>query len=198
MPQIETSVGEVYNYSDDNKSFNGAFKDDDAGSVMQAYVFISRVWHRAANTGHSDMGITDADLIETEAKLGMMDLETTIGVMKEVLLMHEHDQNFPHGVLDNIKLFINDPDVLANPEQHQDLIREMKLEAILVTENSPYAEVRAVVDNTDDPDMPVGTFRAWFIGLLFVIGGAFINQLFSIRQPAITVTANVAQVLACK
>jgi hypothetical protein len=144
------------------------------------------------------MAITDQDLQETEAKLGNMDLETTIAVMREVLLMHEHDQNFPHGVLDNIKVFINDPDVLANPEQHQELIREMKLEAILVTENSPYAEVRAVVDNTDDPETPVGTFRAWFIGILFVIGGAFINQLFAVRQPAISVTANVAQVLACK
>jgi hypothetical protein len=33
------------------------------------------------------------------------------------------------------------------------------------------------------------------IGLLFVVGLAFINQLFSIRQPPITVQANVAQLL---
>lgn len=146
----------------------------------------------------SDLAITDQDLQDVEAKLGNMDLETTHAIMKEVLLMHQHDQNFPQGVLDNIKNFINNPDVLANPDQHEKLIREMKLEAILVTENSPYEIVRAVVDNTDDPEMPVGTFRAWFIGILFVIGGAFINQLFSIRQPTISVTANVAQVLACK
>jgi OPT family oligopeptide transporter len=34
------------------------------------------------------------------------------------------------------------------------------------------------------------------IGLLFTVGLAFINQLFSIRQPSITVQANVAQLLA--
>jgi hypothetical protein len=118
--------------------------------------------------------------------------------MREVYLMHEYDQNFPYAVMENIKVFINHPEIIASPEKHHELIREMKLEAILVTENSPYAEVRAVVDNTDDPSMPVSTLRAWFIGILFVVGGSFINQLFAVRQPAITVTSNVAQVLACE
>lgn len=72
----------------------------------------------------------------------------------------------------------------------------MKLEAALITVNSPYAEVRAVVDNHDDENIPCGTIRAWAIGIWFVVILAFINQLFSIRQPAITVQANVAQLLA--
>jgi OPT family oligopeptide transporter len=66
----------------------------------------------------------------------------------------------------------------------------------LITINSPYAEVRAVVDNHDDVNTPCGTIRAWVIGLTFAILLGFINQLFSIRQPAITVGANVAQLLA--
>jgi len=145
-----------------------------------------------------DLKITEEDLEEIETKLGSMTLDATMDIMRQVLLLHEHDQNFPGAVLQKIKFFTQDEDVVANPAMHAELIREMKLEAILVTENSPYAEVRAVVDNTDDVDLPVGTPRAWFIGLLFVIGGAFINQLFAVRQPAITVTANVAQLLACK
>lgn len=36
----------------------------------------------------------------------------------------------------------------------------MKLEAALITVNSPYAEVRAVVDNHDDVNIPCGTIRA--------------------------------------
>jgi hypothetical protein len=35
------------------------------------------------------------------------------------------------------------------------------------------------------------------LGLFFVIIGAFINQLFDIRQPKIAVEANVAQLLIC-
>jgi OPT family oligopeptide transporter len=97
-----------------------------------------------------------------------------------------------------MKAFLNNQDILDNPDKHADLIHEMKLEAILVSENSPYAEVRAVVDNDDDPNTPSLTLRVWFIGTIFVIGGAFINQLFSIRQPAITVGANVAQLLSCE
>ena len=62
-------------------------------------------------------------------------------------------------------------------------------------QNSPYAEVRAVVDNHDDPSIPAGTFRAWFIGVIFVAVGSFINQFFSIRYPGITVGSNVAQLL---
>ena len=38
-------------------------------------------------------------------------------------------------------------------------------------QNSPYAEVRAVVDNHDDIAMPASTFRAWFIGTIFVVAG---------------------------
>lgn len=72
----------------------------------------------------------------------------------------------------------------------------MKLEAALITNNSPYAEVRAVVDNKDDPTMPVSTIRAWTIGIIFSIFLAFVNQLFSIRQPAIRFDTNVAQLLA--
>jgi len=75
-----------------------------------------------------------------------------------------------------------------------------------------------VVDNHDDPTIPASTFRAWLIGTIFVAAGyvdrrgilqtsahmfnhrlpyrTFINQFFSIRQPGITVSANVAQLLA--
>ena len=72
----------------------------------------------------------------------------------------------------------------------------MKLEAALITNNSPYAEVRAVVDNHDDPSTPCSTVRAWTIGLFFSFFLAFINQLFSIRQPAISIESNVVQLLA--
>jgi len=72
----------------------------------------------------------------------------------------------------------------------------MKLEAALITNNSPYSEVRAVVSNKDDPSAPCSTIRAWTIGIFFSVFLAFINQLFSIRQPPINIDSNVAQLLA--
>ena len=63
------------------------------------------------------------------------------------------------------------------------------------TQNSPYAEVRAVVDNHDDPNLSASTFRSWVIGILFAAAGGFINQFFSIRYPNIGVGSEVAQLL---
>ncbi|KAG9032036.1 hypothetical protein FRB95_001988 [Tulasnella sp. JGI-2019a] len=36
-------------------------------------------------------------------------------------------------------------------------------------DDSPYPEVRSAVANTDDINMPVGTLRAWIIGLMWAI-----------------------------
>lgn len=91
---------------------------------------------------------------------------------------------------------IEHPEVKSDPEKHRTWIEEIKLEVALITYNSPYAEVRAVVDNHDDPNTPSSTIRVWVIGLTFSVIMSFINQLFSIRQPAIHVGGTVAQLLS--
>ncbi|KAI5123225.1 hypothetical protein M0805_001314 [Coniferiporia weirii] len=63
-------------------------------------------------------------------------------------------------------------------------------------DESPYAEVRAAVANTDDPTMPVNTFRMWFIGILFTILISALNQFFSMRYPSVYISGLVAQLLA--
>lgn len=117
-------------------------------------------------------------------------------LMTNVLRIHERDPNFPHIIIERIQDFLGNEDIFTNPEKHEALIFEMKLEAALITNNSPYAEVRAVVDNKDDPTTPCSTVRAWAIGVLLSVFLAFVNQLFSIRQPTISISANVAQLLA--
>jgi len=91
---------------------------------------------------------------------------------------------------------LENPDILANPEKHPELMQEMKLEAVLATENSPYLEVRANVEPTDDPTMPSLTFRVFIIGSFFAVAGSFIDTLFGYRYPAVYIGANVAQLLA--
>ena len=54
-------------------------------------------------------------------------------------------------------------------------------------EDSPFAEVRASVSNTDDPDMPVLTFRMWLIGMFLNVGSAAANTFFNFRNPQIYV-----------
>ena len=55
-------------------------------------------------------------------------------------------------------------------------------------EESPYPEVRSAVANTDDPEMPVNTIRAWCIGLAWSMILPGMNQFFFFRYPSITVT----------
>ncbi|KAI0342190.1 OPT oligopeptide transporter [Trametopsis cervina] len=63
-------------------------------------------------------------------------------------------------------------------------------------EDSPYPEVRSAVANTDDPDMPVNTFRAWFIGILWAILIPGLNQFFFFRFPSVSIGSVVAQLIS--
>ncbi|KAK0649961.1 OPT oligopeptide transporter [Cercophora newfieldiana] len=144
----------------------------------------------------SDLVVTEEDLLEAKAIAANLTLEETREMMLSVMRIHERDPNFPHTVLLRIREFLDNDAIYENPEKHADLIHEMKIEAALITNNSPYSEVRAVVENTDDPSMPCSTVRAWTIGLFFSFFLAFVNQLFSIRLPVISIEANVAQLLA--
>ncbi|KAH7050077.1 OPT oligopeptide transporter [Macrophomina phaseolina] len=138
----------------------------------------------------NDLNITGDDLAIAEEYATTLTLEDVRKIFQSVVKIHENDQNFPVAVLEKMEEFLNNEDIFANPHRHEKLIHEMKIEAALIHNNSPYAEVRAVVENTDDPSTPSSTIRSWTIGIFFVIGGSFVNQLFSIRQPMIHVEAN--------
>lgn len=75
---------------------------------------------------------------------------------------------------------------------------DIKAEANLVgefVENSPYPEVRAVVRNYDE-DLPCNTIRAWTIGMVLGTIVCALNMLFSMRNPSITITTYVVQLIA--
>jgi OPT family small oligopeptide transporter len=65
-----------------------------------------------------------------------------------------------------------------------------------IEDDSPYPEVRSAVANTDDPDMPCSTLRAWVIGLFWAILLPGLNQFFFFRWPSITISGLVAQLLS--
>ncbi|KAK9857786.1 hypothetical protein MYU51_020035 [Penicillium brevicompactum] len=88
-----------------------------------------------------------------------------------------------------------------SPDQPYDeigILRDRDAEKILPYEDddSPFPEVRAVIQPVDDQTLPVSTVRMWTIGLIFTIIGSGLNQFFSLRQPSVTISALVAQLLA--
>ncbi|CAL9021526.1 unnamed protein product [Prunus brigantina] len=59
---------------------------------------------------------------------------------------------------------------------------------------SPIEQVRLTVTNTDDPTLPVWTFRMWFLGLLSCALLSFLNQFFSYRTEPLIITQITVQV----
>ncbi|KAF7560582.1 hypothetical protein G7046_g3574 [Stylonectria norvegica] len=143
-----------------------------------------------------DLNVTEDDLLEAKELASTFSLDEVRKMMTRVHALHKRDPNFPLSIIEKIDIFLGNDDVFQTPEKHTQIIEEMKIEAALITNNSPYAEVRAVVDNHDDPNTPCSTIRAWVMGIFFSIAISFINGFFEIRQPAISVSSNVPQLLA--
>ncbi|MFS7933490.1 putative oligopeptide transporter, OPT superfamily [Helianthus anomalus] len=59
---------------------------------------------------------------------------------------------------------------------------------------SPIEQVRLTVTNSDDPTLPVWTFRMWFLGLLSCALLSFFNQFFSYRTEPLVITQITVQV----
>ncbi|KAJ6518530.1 OPT-domain-containing protein [Mycena vulgaris] len=157
------------------------------------------------DTEKSAMGLVDIEaemqavpehLLEAAEYAHTMSAEEIEETIHRIVEEHEDDPNFPPAVVAAIKLYLHDEELKKNPVEFQHIYEELKVEAALIFVNSPYAEIRAVVDNHDDPSISGATFRTIVIGTIFVGAGGFINQFFSIRFPAIFVYAGVAQVLA--
>ncbi|OMO57538.1 Tetrapeptide transporter, OPT1/isp4 [Corchorus olitorius] len=62
------------------------------------------------------------------------------------------------------------------------------------SELSPIEEVRLTVPNTDDPSLPVWTFRMWFLGLFSCALLSFLNTFFGYRSQQLIVTQITVQV----
>ncbi|CAI0437590.1 unnamed protein product [Linum tenue] len=77
-----------------------------------------------------------------------------------------------------------------------DVVRmgEVKEEEVLVNDH-PIEEVRLTVPITDDPTLPVLTFRTWVLGLASCVFLSMLNQFFSFRYNGLWVGATSAQIL---
>lgn len=61
-------------------------------------------------------------------------------------------------------------------------------------EISPVEEVRLTVPTTDDPTLPVWTFRMWFLGLFSCMLLSFLNTFFSYRQNPLIISMISVQI----
>eukprot|EP00253_Pinus_taeda_P001021 PITA_01021 len=62
-------------------------------------------------------------------------------------------------------------------------------------EQSPIEQLALTVPTTDDPGIPVMTFRMWVLGILSCVILSFLNQFFGYRREPLTITAISAQIV---
>lgn len=121
-------------------------------------------------------------------KMDSTSIEKCYEIIKDYQKYHEEDPNFPHEVLH----FLDNENKM---NEDVDFETKVKLEAIVLAYHSPYPEVRAVVDPVDRIESFSETWRAYLLGLFWVIVGTAINQFFSTRQPSISVSGSLLQLL---
>ncbi|RCI14521.1 hypothetical protein L249_6668 [Ophiocordyceps polyrhachis-furcata BCC 54312] len=124
--------------------------------------------------------------------------------LEKLLEKHELDQNFPSDLLARARTFLRRrrdgrqtgaEDMAEDMAEGQKLMDDFRAYSELVRNSSPYMEVRSVVDITDDPSTPVGTFRVFLLGTLFSVAGSAMHQFFSLRLPSISISVFVVQLL---
>ncbi|KAI4866298.1 small oligopeptide transporter [Hypoxylon rubiginosum] len=108
-----------------------------------------------------------------------------LDTLKHFEEQHKLDPNLPIEELRNVDTVL----ATGNVE------KGVQIETTLIEENSPYPEVSAAVRNYD-VDLPANTIRAWVIGLLLCTVGSAINMLFSLKNPSVTITTYVIQLVA--
>ncbi|KAF2445036.1 OPT-domain-containing protein [Karstenula rhodostoma CBS 690.94] len=64
-----------------------------------------------------------------------------------------------------------------------------------ISDNSPYAQVRAAVGASDDFTLSINTPRMWILSILFAILGSSTNLFFSLRYPSVSITPIIALLL---
>lgn len=65
---------------------------------------------------------------------------------------------------------------------------------VIEEETSPIEQVRLTVSNTDDPNLPVWTFRMWFLGVISCVLLSFLNTYFNYQDEPLIITMITVQV----
>ena len=119
--------------------------------------------------------------------------DEALGIIVDAIEVHKIDPNFPPWTMDKLKYLVLG--YKACDMSEDDWSFELRTEAAMLKYHSPYPEVRAVTDPFNDPTEPCETFRAYCLGLFFMLGATGLNTFFSQRQPAISLSASVMQLL---
>lgn len=153
----------------------------------------TEVINLAEKLGEREDGLAPLDDIAfVMPKIEIMTVDEARQIILQLLEDHKYDYNFAEAQRVKLrKLLEGVPDGQTSDEWEL----ELKTEAAVNKYYSPYPEVRAVTNPTDDPNMPCETIRAHLLGYIWACLAQFTNSLFNSRFPQIIISSVVIQLL---
>ncbi|KAK9431387.1 OPT oligopeptide transporter protein-domain-containing protein, partial [Lipomyces doorenjongii] len=165
----------------------GSFDDEPSREKIIGRI---KAMNKVGNTNDVDP-LADKVSAYLYEKVMEMTVEESISVLRNAIEYHYGDVNFPTETLDKIQLLVDGPEAYDEDLDTYEL--DARLEATVIKYHSPYPEVRSVTDPFDDPTIPVETFRAYLLGMIWVAIGSFVNEFFTFRQPSLRLPSTVIQ-----
>lgn len=182
---------EKYITATNSRQFSLGEKNDDYGQLDERH---KQALYEKLGHGNLEGDDTIDDIEFLFQKIDEMTIVEAIQILEESIVYHTDDPNFPDNDYELLKQLVKGPDNDADLSL-EDWSFQTKMFATLNEYHSPYPEVRAISSPIDDPDIPVETIRAYFLGFLWAVIGTAVNEFFSHRQPSISLSSSVCQML---
>lgn len=152
--------------------------------------FISRVLYKTGHGADDDVNDLPKDTEYMLKKIAGLSAEEALKILEDSIVYHDDDPNFPADDYNEMKLLVQERN-FDDPEWQF----ETRMLAALIAFHSPYPEVRSVTDPFDDPSIPVETIRSYTLAIIWAIIGSGVNEFFSHRQPSISLSTSIIQML---
>lgn len=137
--------------------------------------------------------ISSSDVEYVVNKMGNRSLEDAKQILAEALEHHKDDPNFSWETRETMKTLLEAPqEYQGTPDEYE---FDVRLEAALIADWSPYPEVRAVTTMGDDYEERCESLRVYIIGLFYALAGSVIDTFFFNRFPSIGLSSLALQLL---
>ncbi|CAD6650384.1 XXYS1_4_G0023510.mRNA.1.CDS.1 [Saccharomyces cerevisiae] len=155
-----------------------------------------QILHFMKKLGYENRTLYDIpeDVAYILKKMPELTLEDSFKILKDSIIYFKDDENIPHDQYEEWKRLVDLEDLDSKEGIDKYDSFDFRAFASAIKFHFPYQEVRAVVEPEDDPTIPVETFRAYFLAIIWSVIGSGFNEFFSHRVVSISLDTPIIQI----